>query len=315
MILVNVFLAIAVDKLTEVRSLEEDTIEETEKLLERRKEREEQICALKNPDQPQVQRRTIRRVMRYLADNPVERVKQLHQAEAQKKKRQRQIGFQRENRRGVSLISHDSGDQKEEAYRRSVSSPAGTDISTLSSGRASDAFSSIPVDSGTGKHSTVTFRSDTSTPKQRNPLRLMKRRSDYFELQKMRLGGWPPGSSTYTSPESSLTSSVDSQATGMTAECRTSHGQAASSVENDSVFDVEAPRLKERNLSVASTPESSKSTKISHPLMISYERTQSSPGDVPSMNEVWQRSYIYHSVTLHSSHSFRLVTAGDIRWM
>ena len=200
MILLNVFLAIAVDKLSEVRSLEEDSIEETEKLKERRKEREEQICALKNPDQPQVQRRTIRRVMRYLAENPSERVRQMHHSEAQKKKRKRQAGLQRENKRGMSLIHRDRGSQgEEEHYRRSISAPGVTDLSPAH-GRE-DSVSPPPAP-GAGKTATVTFRSDTATPKQRNPLRLMKRRSDYFELQKMRLGGWPPGSSSHSAQSS-----------------------------------------------------------------------------------------------------------------
>ena len=268
------------DKLSEVRSLEEDTIEETEKMMERRKEREEQISALKDPNKPQVQRRTIRRVMRYLEDNPSERLKQLQQVEAQKKKRKR---LQLDLKRGASLINPPgpgyTNDQSDDSYRRSVSAPANSDsniplsmkehVPSLHSG------ASEPV-----KSSVVSQSSATSTPKRQNPLRLMKRRSDYFDKQKVRLGGWQ-ASSASQSTRSSLTSSIASQA-GASIEHRASRVQSSTlNDDDDSVFDVELPssgKTTERHFSIMSTPESAKVRMSDLPLTGSYERTQSCPG-------------------------------------
>ena len=285
------FLAIAVDKLSEVRSLEEDTMEETEKLLERRKEREEQISALKNPNEPQVQRRTIRRVMRYLADNPAERLKQL---EAQRKKKRRQLPFQLDIKRGTSMINPPdsilSGHSSEQSYHRSTSDSAVaiTPIAQKETEAVSISPSGVPVPGpGSGRQSIVSLSSTVSSaPKQRNPLRLMKRRSDYFDKQKMRLGGWPASSESQSARSSFA--SVASQASG-SIDRRTSRGQATVSVDEDSVFDgdTETPsKFTERHLSVASTPESSKTIQDRHPLMVSYERTQSSPGDIATPIEV-----------------------------
>lgn len=73
-ILVNAFLALSVDKLSEIRDLEEDASKEKETEEKERKEREEQLTALKNP-KVEVRRRTIRRLLRFQAHNPSERVK------------------------------------------------------------------------------------------------------------------------------------------------------------------------------------------------------------------------------------------------
>ena len=274
-------------------------MEETEKLRERRKEREEQISALKNPNQPQVQRRTIRRVMRYLADNPAERLKQFHNVEAQRKRKKRQLNFL-DLKRGTSLINTPgailSGHSSELSYHRSISDSAASTPVTLKEKEAESVHvpthSDAPVaGQGSGRPSVISLGSSiSSAPKQRNPLRLMKRRSDYFDRQKMRLGGWPTNSGSGTqSTRSSFASSVESQASG-SINRRTSQGQATVSVE-ESVFYGDSgthSRETERHFSVASTPESGKTVKDHHPLMVSYERTQSSPGDIFTPTEVSQ---------------------------
>ena len=309
------FLAIAVDKLSEVRSLEEDTMEETEKLRERRKEREEQICALKNPNQPQVQRRTIRRVMRYLADNPSERLKQLHSVEAQRKRKRRQLTF-RDLKRGTSLINPPgtilSRHASDYSYRRSTSDSAANTPITLKESEAEAIRKTASVQSdtpvagqsqgqGSARPSVISLASSVSSsaPKQRNPLRLMKRRSDYFDRQKLRLGGWQASAGSIMgtgsgaqSTRSSFESSVveESQASG-SVDRRISQGQATtvSVDEEDSVFGSDGAahsRETERLFSVASTPESGgRGVKDYHPLTVSYERTQSSPGDISSPTE------------------------------
>ena len=278
-------------------------MEETEKLRERRKEREEQICALKNPNQPQIQRRTIRRVMRYLADNPAERLKQLHNVEGQRRKRKKQLAFL-DLKRGASLINPPlSGHSSELSYHRSVSdSPI-----TLKEREAEAVHSIIPTPSdapshgggavagqGSARPSVISLASTASSvPKQRNPLRLMKRRSDYFDKQKMRLGGWPTGSGSGTqSTRSSFASSVVESQASDSIDRRTSQGQATTvSVDEDSVFNGDGgaqsrAAAAERLFSVASTPESAKLVKDHHPLMVSYERTQSSPGDISAVSQV-----------------------------
>ena len=292
-------------------------MEETEKLRERRKEREEQICALKNPNQPQVQRRTIRRVMRYLADNPSERLKQLHNVEAQRKRKRKQLTF-RDLKRGTSLINPPgtvlSRHASDYSYRRSTSDSAANTPITLKESEAEavrktvSAQSDAPMASqgqgqgqGSARPSVISLASSVSSsaPKQRNPLRLMKRRSDYFDRQKLRLGGWQAsaGSSIGTgsaaqSTRSSFESSVveESQASG-SVDRRISQGQATtmSVDEEDSVFGSDGAahsRETERLFSVASTPESGgRGVKDCHPLTVSYERTQSSPGDISSPTE------------------------------
>ena len=270
--LVSIFLAISVDKLSEVRSLEEDTMEETEKLLERRREREEQICALKNPNEPQIQRRTIRRVMRYLADNPAERVKQLHLVEAQRRKRKGPLTFRLDLKRGSSLINPPGSAIDPDRYRRSTSDSAVTPSVTE---KERESVAASGTSGAVGETSVVSQPPGVSIRKQRNPLRLMKRTSGYFERQKMRLGGWQSSSASH----SSVSSSVESEASG-SVDRDVSYQLATRASVSDSVFDIEPHAARtERHLSVASTPESSRSgVRPDHPLMVSYERTQSFPG-------------------------------------
>lgn len=70
----NAFLALSVDKLSEIRDLEEDESKEKESEEKERKQREEQLTALKDP-KVEIRRRTIRRLLRFQAHNPAERAK------------------------------------------------------------------------------------------------------------------------------------------------------------------------------------------------------------------------------------------------
>lgn len=284
--LISIFLAIAVDKLSEVKSLEEDTIEETEKLMERRKEREEQISALKNPNEPQIQRRTIRRVVKYLADNPAERVKQLYWSEALKKKRR----FELDLKRGSSLITPSGSalDTHKSSYHRSTSDSAVNPsisekdgesyVTSATSGAASESFVASPP-------------SRVSIKKQQNPLRLMKRTSGYFERQKVRLGGLPSSSASQSTHSS--VSSLDVE-TSCSSDHDVSRKPQSASIAEDSVFDMQPhTTLRERHFSVASTPESSKSHVHDHPLCVSYERTQSYPGFGVRTSDIEVLSILY----------------------
>ncbi len=69
----NAFLALSVEKLIEIRDLEEDQSKEQESEEKERKQREDQLTALKHP-KFEIRRRTIRRLIRFQANNPKERV-------------------------------------------------------------------------------------------------------------------------------------------------------------------------------------------------------------------------------------------------
>lgn len=73
-ILVNAFLALSVDKLSEIRDLEEDESKEKESEEKARKQRQEQLSDIKNP-KATIRRRTIRRMLRFHKENPVERAR------------------------------------------------------------------------------------------------------------------------------------------------------------------------------------------------------------------------------------------------
>ena len=308
--LISIFLAIAVDKLSEVKSLEEDTIEETEKLLERRKEREEQISALKNPNEPQIQRRTIRRVVKYLADNPAERVKQLHWSEALKKKRRRPLTFQLDLKRGSSLITP-SGSAVD-THKSSYQIHRSTSDSAVISEKDSESYAASATSGATGESFLATPPSGVSTQKQRNPLRLMKRTSGYFERQKMHLGGLPSSSASQESTHSSVSSSVDSEIS-YSGDHDVSHKPQSAPTAEDSVFDMQPHTVvRERQFSVASTPESSKSHVHDHPLCVSHERTQSYPGSGVRTSDIEVLSILY---SLMLSYTVCLGGGGGLgRW-
>lgn len=177
-VLVQVFLALAVGKLSEVRALEEDTVKETEMRDEIRKAREEQIHALKNPEEPQVRRRTLRSAIRFYVDNPSQRTGAIP------KRYWRQVSQPVPRKDAARKISSES---PRGAYLRSVSAPSVT--SQVNEGEVgnTDGAEAAPV----------------QRRKLSNPLRLIKRRSDYFDQQKVRLGGGLSTTSTDVREKSS----------------------------------------------------------------------------------------------------------------
>lgn len=146
-ILLVVFLAMSVDKLSEVRSLDSDTAEEQEKKDKKRQEAQQHISDLKG--KPQVKRRTIRSAMKYLSDNTTEPIT----VKQQKKKMTIQL---KQNSSRLLSPSTDSFSTPMESR----------DVSTSPS--ESPKKKKLPV-------------------KLRNPLRLMKQRSEFFEQQKLRM--------------------------------------------------------------------------------------------------------------------------------
>ena len=110
MILVSIFLALAVDKLSEVRYLEEDKTKENEDKEKERKKRTEQLSALKNPVHSRTRRRTIKQVLRFQAENPVERARAIQEEQPHW---WRQISLPQLTRENVQSLD----------FRRSVSNP------------------------------------------------------------------------------------------------------------------------------------------------------------------------------------------------
>ena len=74
-VLVGVVTAVAFDKLSEVRKVEEDSQLRSEQREEERKQREKQLNAVKNPSKPYIHRRTLRRAIEFYANIPTEAYK------------------------------------------------------------------------------------------------------------------------------------------------------------------------------------------------------------------------------------------------
>lgn len=145
-VLLVVFLAMSVDKLSEVRSADEESAVENEKMEKQRKEKQQYINDLQNDSH--LKRRTIRMAMKF---NSAEN---------------RAIKPHKINKHSLKLSLH------------------GVDLTSSSSNR------STPTRSPTSR---ATSRSPSGSPvkkkvsvKLRNPLRLMKQRSGFFDQQKLR---------------------------------------------------------------------------------------------------------------------------------
>lgn len=169
-ILVNAFLALSVDKLSEIRDLEEDESKEKASEEKERKQREEQLSALKNPKM-EVRRRTIRRMLRLQASNPKERVRS--SVEPAKNKWWKQFSL-------PHFIRDQDQDQEEQSFhefKRSVSSPSGT-VTSISG----EKLSIIQEDGGV-----VEIEGVAMSQKRRNPLSLVQNPSSYFDSETLPL--------------------------------------------------------------------------------------------------------------------------------
>ena len=88
-LLANIFLAIAVDKLLEVNEVEKDITKRVEKMEEQRREREKQLSALKNPSsEPSGLGRTLKKIVLLYSFN-VSREEEIKRRKINKKKRPR----------------------------------------------------------------------------------------------------------------------------------------------------------------------------------------------------------------------------------
>lgn len=160
----NAFLALSVDKLSEIRDLEEDESKEKESEEKERKEREEQLSALKNP-KVEVRRRTIRRMLRLQASNPRERIRSSFEPVRNKWWKQ------------ISLPLFATDQQNFREIKRSTSAPesAAATPTTLSGEKLS-----VIEEEGSAEE----VGGGASTPqKRRNPLSLVQNPSSYFHLE------------------------------------------------------------------------------------------------------------------------------------
>ena len=245
--MVTIFLAIVVDKLSEVRSLEEDCANQNAKRKEERKAREEHINALK-VDEPQVRRTTIRRAMKYLSDNPTIRARAV-QEPGRKLWQQTSLPAGNMSIKRSSLFQPHSN--KPPKTVRTMSVPL---IDTPIRLREEPGMQS--GDTGQTVH----------PRRQRNPLRLIRPTSGYFEMQNMRRKGG-----------SSVIASIPPR-TKSTAVSTSQQSSAAS------VF-VFPPSVEEVQHSATSTPVSAgviPSSRAPKKMDLSYERTQSLPAGTPS---------------------------------
>ncbi len=255
-ILVSVFLAIAVDKLSEIRSLEELHVEEHEKMAEERKARKERIHALKDTSEPLLHRRTLRRVLKFYSNNPSQRTRA---GSARKHGWQYQLSLR--NRSDLQLDP--SSPSK---FRRSASVPVGSTSS---------------FEDSENQESRVRFR-ERVAPKLQNPLRLVRRTSSYFgrqaRLERGGGGGGGGGSETTSAADKERrTSSLKSARTTGTAAL----ASGPNSGRDSDVFvftDIDTPPtyITKRHVSSPdgrSFPQAS----TDQP----YERTQSFPGGSP----------------------------------
>ena len=193
-ILVSTFLAIAVEKLLEVRALEEASAQQSQEEAKQRRLREEHLNALKHTsDKPLVQRRTIRRVLKYLSANPQQRAKEQQESPTRN-------WWKQMSTRSERMFSTRDNSSANPIYRQSRSVPS-TPSSALSHPGNAPSLETIPsveqplppvVPPSTLPIAGV-MTSDVSRSNRRsrrkNPLRLMRQKSEFYDQQKRRLGG------------------------------------------------------------------------------------------------------------------------------
>lgn len=268
--LVTIFLAFAVDKLSEVRSLENDCLTQNEKKKKEREEREEHIHALKQ-DEPQIRRRTIRMAMRYLSEYPTQRTRATHDPR-RSFLQQLSLPAEKALRRGTSLIREPpvgpptAGTPR--SYARTVSAPGIIDTPILVSSLEEE----TDMQSGSATGQPVHKRALS------NPLQLVRKSSDYLDAQIKRLGGG-----------SGINFSVPSDTQTVPSESHSTESEASvsqqPSVEGEASVFVFPPTFdhEPRQHSIVSTPASASWSLGSDvvPKKLSYERTQSLPAESP----------------------------------
>ena len=193
-ILVTVLLALVVDKLSEVRASEEDQEKEREELQKERELRSEQLSALRGPEK-NVQRRTIRRLIRYQAHNPAERARALRKEENKKYWRQSSLPqFPQKLMKNFSFSNLD--------FHRASSIPPNSPMSNVETERNKQKLDSIEEESDSEMINQNAIIGDRTwsragntrtvlpaTSKRVNPLRLVKEPSSFIDEQILRMSG------------------------------------------------------------------------------------------------------------------------------
>ena len=214
-----------------------------------RKVRKEQLQALRHPEESHAHRRTLKRAIQFYTSNPQQRTKP-GQGQQPRKSLWHQFStpVERVLQRGGTLVRRTDPSRH---YRRSASEPSPVepppDLRSVS-----EAATSVPQEAG-----------QTRTPPPRtNPLRLVKRTSNYFDWQKTRLGGGVSEPQTRQETKKNTPSAVRSSPT-----------------EDDSVFIFPdhnpPPSPLHHQDSVLSSPD--RWTAKTTDSLMSFERTQSFP--------------------------------------
>ena len=165
------FLALAVDNLSEVRDLEEEKEVDENLALNERKKRNEQINALKD-SKPEIRRRTIRHLLQFESHNPAERSRALKEG-----------GKSRKWWKQISLPQFRQDSQKID-FHRSISSPPHSSISrTRTDGRKMSIIEEEKTPDDVFSTSPKSLTSNQGTIKRINPLSYVRGSSEYFDTR------------------------------------------------------------------------------------------------------------------------------------
>ena len=214
-------LALLVDKLSEVRASEEDQEKHMEELQKERKLRSEQISALRGPEK-NVQRRTIRQLIRFQAHNPVERSHTVKQDESKNYWRQSSLPqFSHKLMRNFSFTNLELGraasipatpmkqDDTKNKKLHIIKEESDMTNSETSHGR----HTSLGRMEGY-RYSVAEAAIRPAPSRKANPLRLVKEPSSFIDEQKLRMGGKKIGHPTFTNPDHSFLSTAISKRLG-----------------------------------------------------------------------------------------------------
>ncbi len=118
-LLANIFLAIAVDKLLEVNAVEQDITKRVEQMEEQRRERQKQLSALKNPtSEPTGLGRTLKKIS-LVYSQTVTREEEIKR----KKKKRRRPGSEIRQERRVSSPAPLTAQERRGSYTKATSDP------------------------------------------------------------------------------------------------------------------------------------------------------------------------------------------------
>jgi len=264
-VLFTVVLALLVDKLSEVRASEEDQEKQREELQKERKLRSEQINALRGPEK-NVQRRTIRQLIRFQAHNPVERIQTAKHEESKSYWRRSSLPqFPHNLMRNFSFTNLELGRAASiPATPQKLSEAKNIRLHSIKeeSGVAdSEAAQESHTSPGRKLYSIYKDRAPKASIKpaasrKANPLRLMKEPSTFIDEQKLRMGGKKIDYQTSSNPDQSFVSTATSKRLGRMKQKKTDEEKAKPSTDkgaSNQPSHLEGSSMKDRHHSMYST--------------------------------------------------------------